>query len=805
MSQNSAPQEPVYPPVVRRLPDPAVGLDAQEVAARHAQGMGNVPVAPPGKTIPKIILSNIFTYFNLLFFFLAACLLLAGSSLQNLLFLVVVFCNTAIGIVQEIRSERILRKLTLLSAPKALVVRGGLQQELAVDALVLDDVVIFSSGNQVPADAMVLAGEVQVNEALVTGEESEITKQPDDTLLSGSFIVSGRCYAVLTQVGADSFVSKLTLEAKKRGKVAQPGMMRSLTRLVQIIGILIIPLGALLYWQQIAVRGKDMLSAVESSVSNVIGMIPEGLYLLASAALALSVIRLARRKILAHNLACVETLARVDMLCLDKTGTITENQMHLAGIVPTPAANLSEDEIYALLSEFAACVERDNATMAALQDALSCPSPRPVARRIPFSSRYKFSAVSFGGRDNFLLGAPELLLGERYTHNASLVEPYLARGMRVLVFARCDALSDHGAEGTIRPLCFVLLENRIRENAPEIFAYFASQGVAIKVISGDNPQAVSQIAAQAGIAGAEKFIDATALQSEKQIAAAATEYTVFGRVTPEQKRSLIRALKKAGHTVAMTGDGVNDVLALKEANCSVAMASGSDVACNVSQLVLLNSDFGAMPSVVAEGRRVINNIERSAALFLVKNIFSFCVAILLLFAPLSYPILPVQLSLLSTLTIGIPSFFLALEPNFNRVKGAFLRNVLARALPAGLTAFTLLSGVMLFAYAFPSLAREQTATVCTLLLCLVGFLMLWRVCLPFNLWRGILFGVLVAAFFGLVLFAGSLFLLVPLDLSGWLLFAVFALLSLPLMLFFTAAQRAVDKFFSRLFSKKKEI
>ena len=788
---------PPPPPVKRRIPDPSVGLSAEEVESRAYEGLSNVPVAPASKSIPKIFLSNLFTYFNLLFYALAICLLLAGSSLQNLLFLVVVFSNTAIGIIQELRAERVLRSLTLLSAPRATVVRDGSSFEIPADELVLDDIVIFSAGNQIPADALVLAGEVQVNESLITGESNEITKKPDSTLLSGSYIVSGRCWATLTAVGADSFVSKLTLEAKKHKKVAPPGMMRSLSVLVRIIGVLILPLGGVLYWQQITQRGKDTLTAVESSVTNVLGMIPEGLYLLASAALALAVIRLARRKILAHDLSCVETLARVDTLCLDKTGTITEDKMNLAGILPA-GGTLDETRVYARLAEFAAASEADNATILALKEALTAPNARAAQARVPFSSRYKFSAVSFGPGEHYLLGAPEILLGERFQNFAEQLDPYLAKGMRVLAFATCDEIADSMPRGSISPLCFVLLENRIRKNAPETFRYFADQGVTIKVISGDNPQSVSQIALQAGIAGADRYIDATSLTTERQLFEAAQTYTVFGRVTPEQKRSLVRALKKAGHTVAMTGDGVNDVLALKEASCSIAMASGSDVACSVSQLVLLNSDFSAMPSVVAEGRQVINNIERSASLFLVKNIFAFCVAILLLLAPLSYPVKPVQLSLLSTLTIGIPSFFLALEPNKNRVRGKFLRNILSRALPAGLTDFTLLAGVMLFAYAFPDLPEAQASAVATLLLCLVGFLMLYTVARPLNLWRGLLLSLLLAAFFVLVLFFPSVFLLEPLTLAGWLMLVLFALLSVPLLMLYTYLQKKIGALFARL-------
>ncbi len=801
-------------PVLRKETDPAFGLTDAEVARRVQAGLCNTEVKPEEKTVLQIILSNVFTYFNLLFFFLALCLVFTGSGVQNLLFLGVVFCNTAIGTVQELRAKRMLDRLKVGYSPRAHVIRGGKEREIPAEELVADDIVRFVAGNQLPADAVVVAGNALANESLVTGEADEIAKGVGDTLLSGSYLLAGEVLARLTHVGRESFVSRLTLEAKRHKKVRQHGMMRSLSVLVRIIGFFVLPLGAVLFWQQYGSRGVELQLAMESSVSAIIGMIPEGLYLLASAALALAVIRLGRRGILSHNLGCVETLARVDVLCLDKTGTITEDSMELFEVLRVAGCPYSEEALREKLALFAAASGADNVTAAALKDAFPRKGACTKTTEIPFSSGRKFSALTLEDAGTFALGAPEVLLKSRFDERE--IAPYLERGMRVLIFCAAEGIEEGALVGRILPLAFVVLENRVREEARETFRYFAEQGVCIKVISGDHPAAVSAVCLRAGIRGAEDYVDASTLVTQEALFEAAERYTVFGRVTPQQKKDLIRALKEAGHTVAMTGDGVNDVLALKEADCSVAMASGSEVAANVSQIVLLNNDFAAMPHVVAEGRQVINNIQRSAALYLVKNIFSFCTAIFLLFLPLTYPIQPVQLSLVSALTIGIPSFFLALEPNRERVSGSFLRNIISRALPAGLTDFLLALGVMLFSLAFSEMSASVAATVLTLLLCLVGFLMLFHLSRPFNRFRTLLFCLLVAAFFVLTIFFPEVFLFAAPGLSGWLLLSVFVVLAFVFFFllvrsqsFFSdltakATEQIQKKRLDRLFSKKKK-
>ncbi|MFR2464784.1 MAG: cation-translocating P-type ATPase, partial [Clostridia bacterium] len=661
--------------IQRIQPDPRAGLTDAQIQERVEHGYTNCSVNPPSKSVGQIILSNVFTFFNLLYFFLAACILFVGSY-QNLMFMVIILANMGIGIFQELRAKKTIDKLTLLSAPKATVIRNHEEQEVSTEDLVLDDIVIFSAGNQICADAIVLEGEVQVNESLITGESNEITKRQGDPLFSGSFIISGKCCAQLDKVGAESFAAKLTIEAKKAKKRKKSEMMKSLTRLIQIIGILIIPIGALLFFQQYRTLQLTMEQSVVSTVAALLGMIPEGLYLLTSVALAVSVIRLARHKTLVHEMGCIETLARVDVLCVDKTGTITEPQMQVVDTISLQPEQYTDGEIQKLLGGFVSSMDGDNSTMQALKAHFHMPAYRTPTHISPFSSSLKYSGVSYGDA-SYVIGAPEFILHGSYESLRPQIEDYSLQGNRVLLFAKYEGPLDGGPLcRPVTPIALVLLANQIRKEAPETFQYFARQGVAIKVISGDNPLTVSQIATQAGIDNADRFVDASTLTTKEAIFQAADQYTVFGRVTPDQKRMLVQALKKSGHTVAMTGDGVNDVLALKDADCSIAMASGSDAACHVSQLVLLDSNFASMPHVVMEGRRVVNNIERAASLFLVKNIFSFLLAIITLFAALPYPVTPVQLSLVSSLTIGVPSFFLALEPNKNIVKGHFLRNVL---------------------------------------------------------------------------------------------------------------------------------
>ncbi len=730
--KNPSPRERREIPVLEA--DPALGLDAEQVRLRKSGGWANHAPQSASKTQREIVLENCLTFFNLVFLVLAAVLLLGGSSVKNMTFLVVVVCNTVIGICQEIRAKRAVDRLTLVAAAQLTAVRSGQTVKVRSDLLVRDDIVEFHSGDQICADGIVRTGQLQVNEALITGEEDAITKNPGDILRSGSFAVAGVCRAQLTHVGSDSFAARLALEAKADPHAAKSEMMRSLDRLIQVVGIALIPIGLLLFYQELAVLKLGLQSSVEGTVSALVGMIPEGLYLLTSIAMAASALKLTRDKVLVQDMNCIETLARVDVLCVDKTGTITESVMEVDNVVP-----LTEDApeyLEEVLAAFYTGQEPDNDTARAMQEMFSGESDWEETGRIPFTSQAKWSAAVFARQGAFIVGAPEFVMGSRYEELREAVHGWSASGYRVLLVARYDGQPQPGAleEPLLLPLALVLLTNRIRPEAPDTFAYFESQGVSIKVISGDNPETVSEVARRAGITGAENWVDARELNTDRELLEAARTCTVFGRVTPDKKKKLIAALRQLRHTVAMTGDGVNDVLAMKEADCGIAMASGAQAASQVAQLVLLKSDFSAMPGIVGEGRRVINNIQRAATLFLVKNIFSLGLSVLTMFTQWPYPMVPLHLSVISALTIGVPSFFLAMEPNYERFSGHFLRGVLRRAFPGGLTNIF----VVLMAQAFMSvfgLPLDEISTVCAAILSVVGLLVLYQTCKPMDKFR----------------------------------------------------------------------
>ena len=760
------------------------GLNSDQVNEYFENGWSNEPVEPPSKTVPEIIKSNLFTYFNLVFAVLAALLILAGS-FRNLTFLPVILANLFIGIIQEIRAKNTLDKLSVLNAPKALVVREGRQFSIPAEELVLDDIVIFKAGNQICADAIVVDGEVSVNESLLTGESDEISKKPGDELMSGSFIVSGECYARLDKVGEDSYISKLTLEAKAMNSEEQSEMIRVLDKLVGVVGILIIPIGLLLFGQQFFFSGASFSKSITSMVAAVIGMIPEGLYLLASVALVVSVMRLASKKVLVHDMKCIETLARVNVLCVDKTGTITENTMEVNGEIPMDGYDSqSMAPLKQIIGDFASAMSSDNITMKAMKDYFNKPSGRKAVSVSPFSSQFKYSGAAFED-GSYVLGAPEFVLREDYDNYREQIEQYSSEGYRVLVFGIYDGVIDGKAlTGKVTPLGLVFLSNSIRKEAPETFKYFENQGVEIKVISGDNPVTVSQVALQAGIANADNYIDASTLTTDEAIEDAVLRYTVFGRVTPDQKRKFVRALKKAGRTVAMTGDSVNDVLALKDADCSVAMASGSDAAAQASQLVLLDSNFACMPSVVMEGRRVVNNIERSASLFLVKNIFSFLLSLFSVCFMINYPLEPSQISLISMFTIGVPAFFLALQPNKNIIQGHFLSNVLIKALPAGITDFLVVGALVVFGQVF-EVGETDISTACTMLLAIVGFVILYNISKPMNALRWCVWGGCIVGLLGCSIYLGDLFAMRGMSTKCIMLFVVFAIITEPALRYST--------------------
>ncbi len=761
------------------------GLTDEEVRQRVEEGFTNRTDISTDKTTKEIVISNVFTYFNLIFLVITILLIMVGS-FRNLTFLPIIIGNTVIGIVQEIRAKKTLEKMSLLNAPHADVIRNGSVKQISTEELVKDDVILLTAGKQICADAVVISGNIQVNESLLTGEADEVEKTEGGTLMSGSFVVSGECYARLEKVGNESYISRLSLEAKSMGGKEQSEMIRSINLIVKWVGIVIIPIGLILFWQSHFVNGESITKSVTSTVAAIIGMIPEGLYLLTTVALALSTMKLARKKVLLHDMKSIETLARVDVLCVDKTGTITEPDMKLkeiflcknSGADGTQTA-LTLDELKSLILDYANASVDNNATMLALKayaaEALTNNTSalhRTAVSQQAFSSSLKYGSVTFSD-GTYLLGAPEFIMHDDFAHIEEEIIPYADKGDRVLLFARYNGENvENGINGSVTPLGFVALANPIRANAVKTFEYFKSQGVAIKVISGDNPRTVSRIAIQAGIESAESFVDAATLDTEDKIADAVNKYTVFGRVTPKQKKQLVKALQAKGHTVAMTGDGVNDILAMKDADCSVAMASGSEAAAQAAQVVLLDSDFAHMPDVVYEGRRVVNNIQRSASLFLVKNIFSLLLSLFSVILMVTYPLEPAQVSLISMFTIGVPGFLLALEQNKDRIKGHFITNVMLKALPGGLTDVIAVGALVVCGEVF-CISDASIGTIATLVLSVVGFMILFKISEPLN---GMKYAVIIGNIAGLVFsgfFLKKLFALTDLSNICILLMIVF--------------------------------
>ena len=749
------------------------GLNDILVQERIEKGWTNHAVESPEKTNKQIVKDNIFTYFNLIFFVLSILLIIAGSY-RNLTFLPIIIANTLIGIVQEIRAKNVLSKMNMLHTPYVNVIRNRQRTKIPSEDLVIDDIVVFSAGNQICADAEIVHGEVRVNEALLTGESDEIVKAVGNRLMSGSVVTSGECFAKLEHVGADSYISKLTIEAKKIDHKEQSEMIASINKLVLFVGVAIIPIGVALFVQSYLHQNVGFSESIVSMVAAIIGMIPEGLYLLTTIAMAVSAVRLAQNQVLLHDMKSIETLARVNVLCVDKTGTITKNEMKVCELINLNEMDLvSERKQEELISDFVSVLDSDNITMQAMKAYFVRTTNRHCRSKYGFSPTYKYSAVEFP-EGNYVLGAPEFVLRSQYENYQNQVEELTLSGERVLVFGEYNGeLSGKELVSEVIPMAFITLANPIRENAKQTFRYFAKQDVQIKVISGDNPLTVSKIAKEAGIEGSENYIDASTIKNNKQLIDALRKYTVWGRVTPEQKRQIVQCLQNLGNTVAMTGDGVNDVLALKDADCSVAMASGSEAASQVAQVVLLDNDFSKMPSVVLEGRRVVNNIQRSAGLFFVKNIFSFLLSILSLVFMFSYPLEPSQVSFITMFTIGIPGFFLALEPDKARIEGRFLPNVMKKAIPGGIADVFAVGALVFFGKAF-HLDNADISTAATLLLSIVGFMVLYKISQPMNTLRTIiLIGNMIALVFTGI-FLNHLFALEAMSLECILLFFMFS-------------------------------
>lgn len=868
------------------------GLTNEEVRSLELEGLTNEIPDKSGKTALAIIRDNVFTYFNLIFLVLSVLLIMAGA-FRSLTFMPVVIANSLIGIIQQLHAKKVLDKLNVMSAPEAVVIREGEEKKIPVSKLVLGDVIFLKAGSQIPADAKVISGNISVNESLLTGEADEVEKGEGAELMSGSFLVTGECYAKLTAVGKDSYISKLTAEAKKLETKESSEMVRDINKIVVFAGIAIIPVGLLLFGRSFFIAKDTFRTSVTSMVAAVVGMIPEGLYLLTSVALALSAARLAKKKVLLHDMKSVETLARTDVLCVDKTGTITTSRMFVTedilalsdgaflygNVLPKENAKVKEEaleeeenledaeleeafeeklnqEKEALLSKDNLSVKRktlgkkrrsckkkksakkrfsakrsyfkkkkalsddnslneeenpdlvkeppikkissneekslvesaetllalyinslndDNNTTRALKEKFKAPEGKhlKVVKSIPFSSKNKYSAIE-SVESTYKLGAPEVLLkGNNLKNCTPIIDYYAAKGKRVIVFTKDD-----------EPVLLIVIENEIRKNAREIFNYLKKQGVMIRVISGDNPVTVSRVAALAGINHADSYVDARELKTGEAIEEAVDKYAVFGRVTPEQKREIINAIKKRGFKVAMTGDGVNDILAMKDADCSIAMGSGSDAAMQAAQVVLLDDDFSRMKNIIFEGRRNINNITRSATLFLVKNMFSLLLAIYSIVLGMNYPIKAEQVSLIAMFTIGTPAFLLALEPDSRRAQDHFLKRVLIKAMPAGLTDFFAVVALTIFAKTF-TMSEDELSVAATFLLAIVGFIILANISAPLNKYRvlvitGVILGMLLTSYF-----LDFLFGIKTLSKQCYMLFTLFAIATEPCMRYLT--------------------
>lgn len=702
------------------------GLTHEEVEEKIKQRKSNKVKIKTNESILKILRKNIFTYFNFIFLILTI-LLITSHSYRNLTFLGIIITNILIGIIQQIRSKITLDQLSLLDKNKYTVIRDGKEEEIDSDNLVEGDFIILEAGKQIPADAEVVSGKIYVNESLLTGEQNEIEKNINSNLMSGSFVISGRAVVKLTNVGDESFSAKIMKESKKI-KETKSEMISAIDNIVKFAGIIIIPIGILLFIGSYGVNGCSYEESVNSMVSALLGMIPEGLYLLTTVALALSSMRLAQNKILLHDMKSIESLARVDVLCVDKTGTITNNTMKVLDIFDKNGNSLiDKKEDLKILARYINTIEDKNITIDAIKEQLYGISTEKLSNieKENFNSKNKFSFIKIDENVTYKLGAPEILLNKEYEE---LVNKRTKNGERLIAFV--EVKNDE----TI-PILFISLKNEIRKNAKEIFEFFDNRNVQIRVISGDNPITVSSIAKQAGIKGYEKYIDCRELKNYADIQKAVKKYIVFGRVNPEQKRQIIKALKEQGLKVAMTGDGVNDILAMKEADCSIAIGSGSDAARGTAQVVLLDSDFGKMRNIVYEGRKNINNITRSASLFTYKNIFSLLLSIYSIIFAMQYPLEPNQVSLGSAFTIGIPAFLLTFEENQKKQQnGNFMRKVFTNSLPAAITSFLAIVAMVKFSDLF-NVGIKEITTACSYLFFTGGFLILYKIIRPLNKYR----------------------------------------------------------------------
>lgn len=746
--------------VNRYNPKIDVGLTEDQVKKRTEQNLVNVSTTKTSKSVWSIFAKNIFTFFNLTCLLVAMCLIFVGAY-SDLMFMVIVLLNTTIGIIQELRAKRTMDKLSLTNANFTKVIRDGEEQEIYKTELVLDDLLSLRPGTQIACDSIILSGNVEVNESLLTGESQPVKKGKGDTLLGGSFISSGTCVAKVNKIGDENYISKLSQKAKKF-KQSKSELLTSLRALIKIISIFMVPIAILMaynnYKYYLANPSQDyslLYMTITKTSGCIIAMIPAGMFLLTSVALAVSVIRLAKKRTLVQDLYCIEMLARTDVLCLDKTGTLTNGSMSVKDVVIL--SDKTEKDVDKIIASMVNAFHEANHTALALKSYFGKPY-YTAEKSLPFSSERKFMACKFRSIGAYKLGAYEFVMDKPPIEIQKLAENYSLNGYRVLLLAESDA--NFSATGA-KPIAFVLLQDNIRKDAPKTIKWFKDAGVDVKIISGDNPITVSEVAKRVGVENYDKYISLNGL-SNTEVMEAANKYTIFGRVSPEQKAILVKTLKSQGKTVAMTGDGVNDILALKEADCSIAIAAGSDAARSVSQLVLLDSNFSSMPSVVAEGRRVVNNIQKSSSLFLMKTLFAICISIFVLCLNKTYPFSPIQFTLLEIFVIGLPSFFLALQPNTNKIQGKFLVNICKTTLPAGLTLVSTTIAMYIYQM-FTGISTEVLVTMCSLALLVVGFIALFQMCKPFNWFKTIMYIACLGLTITAVIVLYNIFKYVPLS------------------------------------------
>ena len=760
------------------------GLNEKQVEERIKKGLNNYDTTIETKSIKQIFKTNICTLFNFLNLFLGLLILIIGSY-KNLLFLGTIFCNTFIGIIQELRSKKIIDKLALISSKTVTVIRNSKKTKININEIVLDDIIVLSTGNQIVTDSVILEGTVEVNEALITGEIDPIKKEKGDELLSGSFIISGECKAQVIHVREDNYTYKITKDAKYIKPIGSE-IMKSLKQIIKLISYIIIPFGIIFFLKQININSNGLENSIINTVAALISIIPDGLMLLTSTVMAISVIKLSNYKVLVQELYCIENLARVDTICFDKTGTLTKGTMKVTNYI-----KFKEIDFESIIKEICYHLDNHNSTMTALINRYGKETKLKVKEIIPFSSEKKWSGITLENNKTYIIGALEVILKEIPNNIKKQVDKY-TKEYRIILLAESNYEFKNGnLPKNITPLGIFLIEDELRKDSKKTIEFLEKNDVDVKIISGDNPKTVSQIAKRLNLSFADKYIDTSKL-TEEELKKSVLNYSIFGRVTPQGKKILIKALQDNKRTVAMTGDGVNDVLALKQADCAIALAQGSEAARNVSQLVLLNSDFNAIPEIVKEGRRVINNIERSASLFITKTLYSLLLLILFLFVSLPYPFIPIQLTLTSVFTIGIPSFILALEPNSERIKGNFLTNVVAIAFPTAITiVFSII--LLLLTTTIINIKPIDVATLGILLIGTIGFMHIYRISKPLNLIRKTLLIAMITSFLIAVLGLEKLFSLSVITSSITSIYLILMLFSYLFLSIITKTFKNINK------------